>query len=79
MVNAHQRRNYMVSVRVNGIWVSKDANIKEGVANAFHGFVTEVRDWRPSISGISFTSFENADSRTLENPFSEEELFLVMR
>lgn len=69
----------MVSIRVNGIWVSKDANIKEGVANAFHGLVTEVRDWRPSIRRISFTSFENADSRTLENPFSEEELFLVMR
>ncbi|KAL6342294.1 hypothetical protein AAG906_007508 [Vitis piasezkii] len=31
MVDSRRRRNFMVAVRVNGTWLFKDADIKEGV------------------------------------------------
>ncbi|RVW28243.1 hypothetical protein CK203_083674 [Vitis vinifera] len=34
MVDSRRRRNFMVAVRVNGTWLFKDADIKEGNADS---------------------------------------------
>lgn len=44
MVDSRRRRNFMVAVRVNGTWLFKDADIKEGVANAFPSLLFEEGD-----------------------------------
>ena len=35
MANAHHRNNSLVRVKINGEWLSKEQEVREGVANAF--------------------------------------------
>ena len=35
MANAHRRNNSLVRVKINGEWLSKEQEVREGVANAF--------------------------------------------
>lgn len=39
----------------------KEANITEGVANAFHNILSKLRKWRPSIKGLAFESLDIID------------------
>lgn len=38
MVNAHKRRNFIISIKVNGLRLSKDSEMNEGVANVLRIF-----------------------------------------
>lgn len=35
MTNAHRRRNQMARVKINGMWFTKENNIKEEVGSVF--------------------------------------------
>ena len=35
MANAHRRNNSLVKVKINGEWLLKEQEVREGVANAF--------------------------------------------
>ncbi|RVW17680.1 hypothetical protein CK203_071707 [Vitis vinifera] len=52
MANAHKRVNSMVKIKINGVWVSKDSDIKEGVVQAFHSLLSETDEWRPRCNGL---------------------------
>lgn len=69
MVNAQKRRNYMTRIRVNGIRLSKDLEIKRGIVNAFHSLLSEARDCRPSFSKIVFACFKDIYSKPLGGSF----------
>ena len=45
MVNAHKRRNNVDKIRINGVWLSEENEIKEGVVvNAFRSLLSNPRD-----------------------------------
>ena len=52
MANAHKRVNSMVKIKINGTWVSKESDIKEGVVQAFHSLLSETDEWRPRCNGL---------------------------
>ena len=35
MTNTHKRRNNVDKIRINGVWLLEENEIKEGVVNAF--------------------------------------------
>ena len=35
MANSHFRKNSFVRIKVNGVWLTEDQKIREGVSNAF--------------------------------------------
>ena len=58
--------------------LTEEVDIKGGVANAFCMTLFELGEWRPSISGLSFESLSNVDSKALETPYSKEEVLATL-
>ena len=44
MTTAHQRVNSLDRVKINGVWLSKEQEVREGVANAFQQLLSESSD-----------------------------------
>ena len=74
MTNARRRKNFISSITVDGRKLTKEIEIKEGVVNAFQNILLEKGDWRPSISGLSFSSLDSVQAGLLEDVFSVEEV-----
>ena len=52
MANAHKRRNNVDKIRINGVWLTEENGIKEGIVNAFRSLLSNPGDWHPSVSGL---------------------------
>ncbi|RVW30931.1 hypothetical protein CK203_097321 [Vitis vinifera] len=72
---AQSRNNLLTKVRVNGALLTKVDEIKDGVRRAFHTLLSKSRDGRPTIRGLCLKILGRDNSRSLEEPFSEEEVF----
>ena len=35
MTNAHKRKNQMARVKINGVWITKDRELREEMSRAF--------------------------------------------
>ena len=44
MATAHQRVNSLVRIKINGVWLSEEQEVREGVANAFQQLLSENSD-----------------------------------
>ena len=44
MVNAHRRRNHVDKIKINGVWFTKENEIKEEIVNAFRYLLSNPRD-----------------------------------
>ncbi|RVX10471.1 Transposon TX1 uncharacterized 149 kDa protein [Vitis vinifera] len=75
MANAHKRRNNVDKIRINGVWLSEENEIKEGIVNAFRSLLFNPGDWRPPLSGLQCETLENMDACALEVSFTEEGVF----
>ncbi|RVW47166.1 hypothetical protein CK203_070193 [Vitis vinifera] len=75
MANAHKRRNNVGKIRINGVWLSEENEIKEGIVNAFRSLLFNLGDWRPPLFGLQCETLENMDACALEVSFTEEGVF----
>ena len=75
MANAHKRRNNVDKIRINGVWLLEENEIKEGIVNAFRSLLFNPGDLRPPLSGLQCETLENMDACALEVPFTEEGVF----
>ena len=75
MTNAHKRVNSLVKIKINGSWVTEERDIKNGVVQVFHSFLSKIEEWRPRCNGLQVGLREGEDAAMLEAPFSEEEVF----
>ena len=78
MANAHMRSS-MARVKINGVWSTKENEIREGVVNEFKLLLSTAGGWRPSIGGLSFARLEVVDRARLEEPFSKQEVFKALK
>ena len=44
MVNAHKRRNNVDKIRINGVWLTGENGIKEGIVNDFRSLLSNPGD-----------------------------------
>ena len=73
MANAHRRRNNVNKIRINGVWILEENEIKEGVVNAFRSLLSNPGHLCPPLSGLQCETLENLDAFALELPFTKEE------
>ena len=71
MANAHRRGNMLSRIKINGVWLTKENEVKEGVVNEFKAMLSSAGGWRPSVRGLSFERLEAVDAASLEEPFSK--------
>ena len=78
MANAHRRRNYLNSISINGRKFDKEAEIKEGLVNAFQNMLSAPGGWCPSFPDLAITEIGNEESARLEEVFLEEEIWAAL-
>ena len=72
MANAHRRRNCLNSTSINGRKFDKEAEIKEGLVNAFQNLLSAPGGWRPSLPDLALNEIGNEEAARLEEIYSEE-------
>lgn len=75
MPNANRRRNSFGKVKINGVCLTKEIEIKEGIVRAFHNHFLELGEWRFSIRDTNFGMLNWQDATKLKEPFLENEVF----
>ncbi|RVW74831.1 hypothetical protein CK203_053869 [Vitis vinifera] len=78
MVNDHRRRNNVDIIRINGVWILEENEIKERIVNVFMSLLSNSGDWCPPLSGLQCETLENMDAYALEVSFMEEKVFGVL-
>ena len=79
MANARMRKNSMQKIKVDGVWLTEEAKIKQGITKAFQLHFTNPGSWRPSILGIQFATLERSEAAKLEGIFTEEEVLVALK
>ena len=69
-----EERIFFLLITVDGRKLTEETEIKEGVVNVFHNILSEKGDWRPSISGLPFSSLDSVQAGLLEDVFSAKEV-----
>ena len=78
MANAHNRRNWLSKLKVNGCWYTEENDLKNSMVGAFQKLYSEEGVWRPCIDGLSYMRLARSEAEGLEIPFSEEEVFVAL-
>ena len=73
--NAHRRRNFVNSIRINGRKLVKDAEIKDGLVAAFQNLFSDPRGWSPSLPEMAINEIGSEEADKLEEGFTEEEIW----
>ena len=78
MANAHRRRNYLKSISINGRKLNKEAEIKEGLVNAYQNLLSDPGGWRPPLPDLALNEIGHEEAAKLEEIFSEEEIWAAI-
>ncbi|RVW46228.1 LINE-1 retrotransposable element ORF2 protein [Vitis vinifera] len=78
MANSHRRRNCLSKIKVDGVWLTEEQEIKRGVVRAFKDQLTDPGGWHPSMEGLDFNRIGDEDATRLEEVFSEEEVLKAL-
>ena len=78
MANAHRRRNYLKSININGRKLDTEAEIKEGLVNAYQNLLSDPGGWRPPLPDLALNEIGHEEAAKLEEMFSEEEIWAAV-
>ncbi|KAL6349190.1 hypothetical protein AAG906_033846 [Vitis piasezkii] len=68
------RFNHMDRIKIDGVWLTEEKDVREGVVNAFQHLLTENSDWKADIERLQLEQLNQQEAENLEHPFSEEEI-----
>ena len=72
MANSHFRKIAIIRIKVNGVWLPEEQEIREGVAGAFQCLFSD------NIASLPFVSLTLEEAGSLEVSFKEEEIFTAL-
>ena len=78
MANAHRRRNSLNSICINGRRLDKEADIKEGLVDAFQNLLSAPAGWSPSLPDLDLKRIGIEEAVSLEETFSENEIWTAI-
>ncbi|RVW78519.1 putative mitochondrial protein [Vitis vinifera] len=78
MANSHRRRNCLSKIKIDGVWLTEEQEIKGGVVGAFKDLLTDPGGWHPSMEGLDFNRIGDEEAARLDEVFSEDEVFLAL-
>ena len=78
MANAHWRNNSLDRIKINGVELVEEQEVREGIVNAFQQQLLEELGWRAGIEGLHLQRLNHSEAEALEMPFTEEEIFLAL-
>ncbi|WKA08106.1 hypothetical protein VitviT2T_025855 [Vitis vinifera] len=78
MASAHRRVNHMDRIKINGITMTEEREIKDGIVNAFMQQFSESPEWKADIGSLSFNQICVQEAEMLEAPFCEGEVQMAL-
>ena len=64
----------MDRIKINGVWMTEEHEMREGIVNAFQHLLSEERGWRADIKGLHLNRLNCHETEVLELPFTEDEI-----
>ena len=74
MANVHRRNNSLDRIKINGVWMTEEQEVREGIVNAFQHLLSEEPGWRADIKGLHLNRLNSREAEVLELPFTEEKI-----
>ena len=68
----------MDRIKINGVELAEEQEVREGIVNAFQQQLLEELGWRAGIEGLHLQRLNHSEAEALEMPFTEEEIFLTL-
>ena len=78
MASAYRRANFMDRIKINGVSLSGDQEVREGVANAYQQLLLESSDWKADIGRLQLNQISLQEAGMLELSFSEAEVQVAL-
>ena len=78
MANAHRHRNCLNSICINGRKLDKEADIKEGLVDAFQKLLSAPGGWSPSLPDLALNRIGFEEAASLEETLSENEIWTTI-
>jgi hypothetical protein len=79
IANSNRNRNTIGQLSIDGEVSTQQAAIKEHIVQFYEQLYTEGELQRPLLDGLEFTGLAGEDLEGLDRPFSEEEVFNVVK
>ena len=74
MASAYRRANFMDKIKINGVRLLGEQEVRERVVNAYQQLLSESSDWKADIGRLQLNQISLQEARMLELPFSEAEV-----
>ncbi|KAJ9709590.1 hypothetical protein PVL29_001191 [Vitis rotundifolia] len=78
MANAHRRVNSLDRIKINGVWLSEDQEVREGIAYAYQQLLSDNPGWKADIGSLQLKQISQSEAEGLELPFSESEVHATL-
>ena len=78
MANTHRRRNCLSNICINDRKLDKEADIKEGLVDAFQNMLSAPGGWSPSLLDLNLNRIGFEEAASLEETFSENEIWTTI-
>ena len=78
MANSHFRKNTIARIKIYGVWISDELELREGISNAFQSWLLDDMAWRAEIDGLPFATLSLEEANSLELPFREDGVFIAL-
>ena len=77
MANSKRKRNCLKKIKINGLWLSEEQEIKRGVVRAYQNLLSDLGGWHLSLNGLEFDRIRVEEAADLE-VFSVEEVYSTL-
>ncbi|RVW55329.1 putative ribonuclease H protein [Vitis vinifera] len=78
MANARRKVNILDKIKINGVRITEEQEVREGIANAYQQILSENPGWKADIGGILLKQISLSEAEALELPFSEVEIYAAL-
>ncbi|RVW84277.1 LINE-1 reverse transcriptase-like [Vitis vinifera] len=78
MTSAHRRNNSLDRVKINGEWLLKEQEVREGIVNTFQQLLSEDTGWKADIGRLQLDQINQQEAENMEIPFTEIEVHTAL-
>ena len=78
MANGHRRVNSLDRIKINGVRLSEEQEVREGIANAYQQLLSDSSGWKADIGGLQVKQISQSEVEVMELPFSESEIHAAL-
>ncbi|RVW73944.1 hypothetical protein CK203_053155 [Vitis vinifera] len=78
ILSEEERVNNLIKIKINGVRLTEDQEVRDGIVNAYQQLLSESSDWKADIGGLVLKQISLSEAEALEFPFSEAEIYAAL-